>query len=389
MNKFVIGVIAILVIATGVIIGLLKDPKSPGNQNGIKNRDKAVLIVLQPDVYVKNSEDTDFVTIEQEIDIATGSEIKTSSKGRAKIVYPNGTTTTLEEDTHITIDELDRSGNKSRINLFFGGIWSKVENIVGSDNFYEVQTDTVVASVRGTIFATELRAKILKVFSIEDAIEVKGFDRKTQRETKRGKISIKSGEKTVIELEEEDVPLQREDITNEDLLIPILRRNLQELNQEDIKSEVEILLRRIDPTIAPTRTPVPIVTRTLPPTETIKRTLEPTPEPTLEPTLESVSEPTPVPTLEPTPVPEPVIESVYPKTVTAGQKFTLNGSYFTVGRSISQIDSIRVGDSQVDFAIIDSFTIFVTTPAITGTHDITVISTKGTEQTLSQAVTIQ
>ncbi|MEK7582250.1 MAG: FecR family protein [Patescibacteria group bacterium] len=367
-----------VVVVVGIVFLLNSRNKSPEETPGVSNTDVYSVAVLNPDVFLKLSPDDGFTFITGSVDIRAGAEIKTSAKGRAKILYPNGTITAIEGDSHIIIDTLDSGGGASRLQLVFGSIWSKIQNILGTSEYYEVETGNIIASVRGTIFALEYRNNTSKVYGIGNTVNV--VARGPQQSTIPGtSVDVSSGERVTLTGTPRvtNSPLPKEQVSDADLNQTVISRNISEISDEELNSSwhkgLKELIKRVKKSPSPSSS-----TRT------------PTPSATASPRV-SIS-PTPTPTPTPTPVPNinPLLESVFPRLIQLGQQFTVNGSNFINNQNIKQIKQVIIGTSSVQFTVIDSTTIFANPGSLPkGTYDITIISINDTRSSLSQALTIQ
>ena len=334
------------------------------------------LVVLAGDVSVIRSGETARQTVGDSTEVATGDQVITSLSGRARLRWPNGTLTTIDEDSQVRIAELSDGGAKSRLVLIFGDMWSKVTRILGPGEFYEVDTRETVAAVRGTIFRTTYRKNRARVEVMEHKVRVttRNADGSTQEDT-----GVELDERTYGVVGTSGPSLRKVVVgrlNDTELQDAFHKRFERERNADD---------SQVRSTSSPTPTPSPSVSPRLLPTVsvTVKPTSTPTPTPT----------PSPSPSATPTPTPNlnVSVSSVFPKALAAGQTFTIVGDNFLSGRNISRISQITVGGKPViDMAIIDSSDVFVTPPQLApGTYDISILATDGTQVTLSGAVTIQ
>lgn len=323
------------------------------------------LAVLSDEVLLKKPNEVQFSVAKETLQIGVGSEIKTSKTGRAKLLYPNGTITAIDGDSYLKIEALDGNGERSRIELVFGSMWSKIRNILGAGDYYEVGTDNIVASVRGTIFAMEYRNQTATVYGLGDSVKVSSRNPQTKEAISNTSVTVESGEKVTVSgtpSASVSATPQVQIMSDTDLTRDVISRYILELDEKDIYEHkgIEKLLRRLRNKLSPSPTP----TRT----------------------------PTPTPRPSPTPTPDTSIhlESVVPGTVAPGQKFTINGVNFMVGNT-KKVSSVRIGSTNATFSVIDSLTIFATVPSSSraGTYDIRVVSTSGTTATLAGALTIQ
>jgi len=377
----------ILVGTTLVYVLRSNDSQSPSDTSEARY----TLAIISDTVSVKNPDDAGFYDVTGSIEVRAGSEVKTSISGRAKLLYPDGTVTSIEGESHVIINGVNRNGRQSRLTLVFGSIWSKIQNILGTSDYYEVETGNIIASVRGTIFAMEYQGKTSQVYGIGNTVNVTA--RNEDVFYKDTSVDVASGEKVIISglPTTTNSPLPKQAITDIDLNKDVIRRNILELNDEDLKRDdeednnrddsswhkgVKKLLKRLSDLY---RSPSPTTT------PKVSKTPTPTPTPTKTPTPSS----TPTATPTPTPIPSIILESVYPSTVSYGQSFTINGSNFMIG-STKQIQNVKVGTQSIQFAVIDSLTIIAypgSTPA--GTYDVSVTSITGVQKTLANALTIQ
>ena len=410
MKKFILFFV-LTVLLVGAAFFLVKQQKSQENEEK-KTPKQVIVIEVKPEVSVKQAGADAFLPIDDSAVVAQGAEIKTSASGKARLVYPDGTVTILDGNTVIALTTLENDGRRSRIELVFGSIVSKVKNILGTGEYYQVQTENVVASVRGTVFATEHRNKISKVYGIQNRVNVQARDPEKRDVIKGTETEISGGEKTEVStaaLPAENRRLTKEKLTAEDYQKPLLRSDVideldeEYLDEKDVQefleelqrynlndSELQEQLKRTQDLIDELEDltpPIPVSTPTIAPKPSVKPTPSPKPSPT--PTPSSKPSQTPSPTPSPTPMPKPSITSVTPAAVSAGTDFFINGAYFTTGRNISQIRTVTIGALSVHFGIIDSMTLVAAAPETPGIYDINVFTTTGERLTLTKALTVQ
>lgn len=297
------------------------------------------------------------------VTVAPGDTVTTSLAGRARMEWPNATVTTLEGNTQVVIRELADSGSKSSIELIFGDMWAKVSRILGTGQYYEVQTQETVAAVRGTVFRVQRRNRHTRVQGVEHAVRVWARDT-------AGRIDESSAtdvdEQTVAELDADlsgPRRLRHHRLTPEELRDPVL---------QNIRDDAEP-----SPTPRPSPSPTPRIT--------IKPSLTPlqTPTQTLVPTQ------TPLPTT--TPLPPVRLDSVFPKAIAVGDTFSLEGANFTSGRSTSRIAQVLINGKPAEFnVIVGGTSVFVTPGQLPpGIYDVSVVTTDGETLSLKSALTIR
>jgi len=368
----VIGIVLVLVGGLAAFAYFRNQPEGEVSATESPAAQVYTLAVLTDEVLLKLPDQSQFTNVKETVQIGIGSEIKTSKTGRAKLLYPNGTITAIDGDSYLKIEALDGNGEHSRIELVFGSMWSKIKNILGTGDYYEVGTDNIVASVRGTIFALEYRNQIATVYGLGNSVKVSSRNPQTKQAISNTSVIVDSGQKVVVSgtpSASVSATPRVQSISDSDLSREIISRYILELDDEDlddnnnrgIRSLLERLRRRLTPTSSPTKTPKPTAT----------------------------PRPSPTPTPTPTPDTRIKLESVIPGTIKAGEKFTINGTNFIIGNT-KKVSTVRVGSMNTTFTVIDAQTIFVTTPALnTGTYDVKVISTSNTTSTLSDALKIQ
>jgi len=89
--------------------------------------------------------------------LGAGDRVRTLEDSSASIIFYDNSVMRLDENTEITISELDIDpenylDQKVSVELIVGRAWSRIMNLLDLDSSYEVQTSSVVATVRGTSF---------------------------------------------------------------------------------------------------------------------------------------------------------------------------------------------------------------------------------------------
>jgi hypothetical protein len=378
---FIIGFFVVL-----AIVAIIKIRPNSSQQEGVAS-EQYRLIVLAGDVTLKRSGAAD-VAVTDTIEVMAGDQITTSVTGRARLRWPNGTLTTIEEDSKITISELSDGGSRSRIELIFGDMWSRVTRILGSGEYYEVQTQDTVAAVRGTTFRTTYRNRKARVQTLESKVRVvaRRADGTTDDSTA---VDVTADTQADFDGAAPARRIALRKITSEEFRERVIQRILRErdLRDDEVRGATDSPapsassspVVTVRPTVSVTIVPTPVRTSTPTPT--------PTPVPSLIPTLSPLATPTPTPT----PSLEVSLNRLLPSAINAGETFVIEGSNFISGRNISQIAGVTVGgQAALDFAIIDSADMFVTPAQIgSGVFDVVVTTKTGSVLTLKGALTIR
>ena len=107
-----------------------------------------------------------------------GTRIKTAPDSQALITFFDGSMLKLEPQTDIEIESLV-SDDSQNINIiikqWMGKTWSRVVKMADQDSYYEIQTPSAAAIVRGTIFMVEVEdADATTVATTEGLVSVVG-----------------------------------------------------------------------------------------------------------------------------------------------------------------------------------------------------------------------
>ena len=391
--KYFIGILAVVVVIAGVAVFRSHSGTSPVAQQNEEYR----LAVIAGVVSLQHPDGAASTPVTDTALVVQGDRIVTSATGRARLTWPNGTITTLESNSDITLDNLSNQGNRSRITLNLGDIWSKVSRILGADEYYEVKTKETVAAVRGTLFRSIYRNNHTVIQGVENTVRVFARNQDGTTDETSGTDVIA---RTLV------------DVDPSILTKPPGSRHLtaRALTEQELKDPI---LQRIKNEFGSTISPSPTASPTSTPTTTPKRSSSPstTPTPTQSPSPTAAATHTPSPVVTPTMIPVtggiPPISSILPlvsnlpssvvtlkyvapTTVAVGANFMLKGTNFITGRNTPLIHGVLIGYQSAEFHIIDASTIFVTVPQMApGTYEITVSTVESTLVNLTPGVTVQ
>lgn len=385
--KFIIPLIVIvmgvaLVVGFGLLSGEDRTSPTPAQPLNASNEPTFDIIRLEGDVFVKQPGDKDFIKIETKVQVKSGSSVKTGLNGRASIQYPNKILTNMGSSTEVAVNIFSENGQKSKIKLLGGSLWSKIENILGKGDAYEIETPNAVASVRGTIFATEFLKNISLFLVLENKAEVRMIDPNTGQVIleKFAKITLEEGEKTSVDganLPTKANPLRKQLITKEDLERGIIKSNLggEYLDRPAIQRLFLKLLKSIS--LSPT------------PVKTITLSLSPSPSSSAGPTL--------TPEIIKTQTPKPVvftqtsIDSVTPKTINLSYSAQESIEFVVNGKKLIGTKQVLLNQERLGFFVVDDLTIFATLPdgIQPGAYDVSIITRDDKLLTLNQALEIR
>lgn len=151
---------------------------------------------LNETVSIKKSGEIDFVPIVKEAETLAGSHIKTSPTGRALIETGSIIITTVDRNSEFTVNQYDHAG--SSFTLHSGNMWSRIEKSLEQGEFYEVGTDTGVATVRGTSFGTSYSNEKMKIMVTKGVVSAFRIDGGTKKRITGSETKIPAGSKGII-----------------------------------------------------------------------------------------------------------------------------------------------------------------------------------------------
>ncbi|MFC2017309.1 FecR domain-containing protein, partial [Chloroflexota bacterium] len=88
-----------------------------------------------------------------------GTRVKTAPNSHALLTFFEGTTTKLEPNTDVELQQLGHSDEQSAtivLKQWLGRTWSRVIKMADPGSQYEIKTPSATAVVRGTLFATDV-----------------------------------------------------------------------------------------------------------------------------------------------------------------------------------------------------------------------------------------
>jgi hypothetical protein len=146
----------------------------------------AALMEVDGAVFVKKAGGHREFKAFKQMGLTQGDLVRTGSDGSAKIVYEDGTETSIGKYAQVMISELSADGEakQTSIKLWAGKVWNKVKTLLNANDRFEVETPTVVIGVRGTLFFVQIddAAGSSKVVVLDGAVGVGGFSPAAQQE---------------------------------------------------------------------------------------------------------------------------------------------------------------------------------------------------------------
>ncbi len=171
-----------------------------GSQDG--KGDSVDLVIQEGVVHVSADENgSDYRELEVGThDIYNGEFVETMDGTSAYVTFFNGSVASIDESSRL---QIDFNENKVNINQTLGNTWHRVQKLSKNEE-YNVTTDSVIAGVRGTIFAVGVSGDESSVWVEEGLVVVEG-DNSTHTQY------LDPGE-SVVDIGREDVVFYKEEI---------------------------------------------------------------------------------------------------------------------------------------------------------------------------------
>jgi hypothetical protein len=246
-----------------------------------------------------------------------GDRIRTGSSGAAELAFFDGSRTSLESETEITIARMSgRRGGGSRVivlHQWVGQAYHRVQPFSDSTSRFEVETPTAVAAVRGTAFVTDVSSEgTTQVVVVEGLVNVKA---------EGVVVPVQAGYETVAHPEQPPAPVRPATISPSPPGLtktpqpPGLTKTPQPPGQTKTPQPPGQTKTPQPPGLTKTPQPgeSPEPTKELKPTDEPKPTKEPKPTDEPKPTKELKPTDEPKPTKEPKPTDEPPKPTDEPK----------------------------------------------------------------------------
>ena len=186
--------------------------------------------VIQPNAIAQIRTSSNGVTISDSVNgnnkaattntkVYPGSTVSTNSTSKAEIVFSNGSVTRLDSSTSVTVT--DNSGESFDVSILIdaGRIWSRIKKLTGSGENYDTQTDSMVATVRGTSYGHEKDVldgePVDKIITVEGEVEGSCIPRNGQRSDQEDStISVSKNQKGIFKCLKANPELIRDEIVN-------------------------------------------------------------------------------------------------------------------------------------------------------------------------------
>ncbi len=121
-----------------------------------------------------DNEREDFEIAELEMELPTGTIIRTGKEALCEITLADGSTVKISNSSVFKLDEqlysADSGKKKGRFSLIFGRVRTKVQKLLTPDSIFEIKSGTALAGVRGTSFGIQYDGAVAKVLTFEGAV---------------------------------------------------------------------------------------------------------------------------------------------------------------------------------------------------------------------------
>jgi len=163
------GLFAVLVLAFGIWFWSL---------GAVASEDVPAIRVetTKQSVEFKQKDSADWKKVETAQEVGVGDMVRTDKDGAAQIRWGDRGVTRLDPDTTLTIEEVPADPSSVthaaiKLRLETGRVWSRVLKLFGPESAFEVKTNSVVATVRGTAYGTSITGSSTAITVNEGVVE--------------------------------------------------------------------------------------------------------------------------------------------------------------------------------------------------------------------------
>jgi hypothetical protein len=171
------------------INGDVKGDIDLSSQSQVEEQDGITkLEVVAGGVTIIQAGQSKMVAVGQMVGLKSGDTISTDALGAARIIYPSGSIVRLSPKTTVVYRTPAKT---TKLEQQLGCIYVRFRKLLGVEDNFEVETPTAVASVRGTAFATFVKAdKSTEVIVSEHQVEVTAKDLATGTRIEESKALV-------------------------------------------------------------------------------------------------------------------------------------------------------------------------------------------------------
>ncbi|MBM3156043.1 MAG: hypothetical protein FJ004_02005 [Chloroflexi bacterium] len=177
-NMILIPVTLLVLLALGGSLLIAAVLTSPSPQSAQSSR--CTLSILSGDVEIQRADSDIWEKAGDRVVLEAGSLVRTKDESHALLTFFEGSSIKLEPDTNIEIKQVksvEGGGSEIILKQWLGKTWSRVVKRVTPGSRYEIETPSVNALVRGTLFETvvdETAATTIK--TTEGTVSVTALD---------------------------------------------------------------------------------------------------------------------------------------------------------------------------------------------------------------------
>lgn len=196
MRKLAVFTIVLIFCGTGIwfwLLGSLPTDSMP----------RTYLRVTQSTVDIRKVGSDEWVPVKDGQEVFVGDTIRTGSTGNATIAFEGKGESRLGKNSEVHVGRLDRSATTPfavELQLVTGRVWNRVLRLLDLDESYVVQTNSVVATVRGTAFDFQSTTTGTTLWVSDSAVEVSGSIRGNLAQTLPAPLIITEGFMATFEL---------------------------------------------------------------------------------------------------------------------------------------------------------------------------------------------
>ncbi len=191
-TKLIVGLTLLVIAGLGSFL-LFSQKEKQGEKT---DAEVFLVTILQENVFIKKPEASEFSVAKKEETAPVYTKIKTSETGRAILEAGKSVITTVDRNSEFTVERYGES--QSQIALHSGNLWSRIEKTFERGEFYEIQTENAVATVRGTSFGTSFIDGLTNIIVKDGTVTAFLIDKKTGKRIEESKTEISAGEKATI-----------------------------------------------------------------------------------------------------------------------------------------------------------------------------------------------
>lgn len=183
--------------------------------------------------------------ITQPVQIEAGTQVRTDELGVAQIIFADDSVLMIEPDTLITIEEHTVSATETHIRIFqeIGKTWSQVKKLLNPKSSYEIETQTTVATVRGTAFGVSVdENQTVDYIVAEGQIEAQVVERVGSKRKSLAQALVNSNQK---------IHWEKPQLEEGELAMIEFSPEPMELDQElrKWKEETQVKLKELEPVL--------------------------------------------------------------------------------------------------------------------------------------------